>query len=95
MLVIFNSTDDKSNIPRYTNHDVNNIVTPINVDKFERLLINSKYDKAETEFLIKGFREGFNIGYEDPRIRKDQASNIPFGEVGDKFDMWVKTDERS
>ena len=45
--------------------------------------------KIKKHFLVNGFREGFDIGYNGPLDRKDTACNIPFF-VGDKFDMWSK-----
>ena len=55
------------------------------------MLVESKYDKKETKFLIKGFRNFFHIGYQGPEERCDQARNIPFQQgVIDKWDLWSK-----
>ena len=53
------------------NYDIKHIVTPVKVDVLERLLKVSKYDKEETDFLVNGFRNGFDIKYEGPEERKD------------------------
>ena len=51
----------------------------------------TQYDKQASEELIKGFTEGFSIGYHGPKNRKSLSNNIPFTRgVGDKFDMWSK-----
>ena len=63
---------------------------PVNVKVLEQLLVESNYDKDETNFLVQGFTNGFHIGYEGPQRRADQASNIPFRQVGDKWDLWSK-----
>ena len=72
-----------------TNHDLDNIITPLNVTRFEELLRQSKYDEQESVFLIDGFTNSFDIGYRGPEIRQSSAKNIPFT-VGDKYDMWEK-----
>ena len=55
----------------------------------KRLLTESNYDIEETNFLVNGFSNGFDIGYCGPWNRQDTSRNIPF-QVGDKFDMWSK-----
>ena len=40
------------------NFDLENIVTPIDVNKLEALLKETNYDKTETAFLVEGFRHG-------------------------------------
>ena len=37
------------------NLDLENIVTPINATKLQRYLVEAKYNKSQTEFLIDGF----------------------------------------
>ena len=70
------------------NTKLDNIVTPVNADVLEKLLIESAYDKKETEFLVNGFRHGFDIGYEEPMDRADKSRNIPFREgVGSKQEL--------
>ena len=48
----------------FENLDLDNIVTPVNTIEFEKLLKETNYDKEKSEFLIKGFKEGFHLGYE-------------------------------
>ena len=66
-----------------------NIITPVKADILEELLIESNYDKVETQFLVEGFRHGFDIGYRGPEKRRDLSDNIPI-RVGTKEDMWEK-----
>ena len=50
-----------------------------------------RYDTHETDFIIDGFSNGFDIGYQGAEIRQDTSKNIPFTPgVGDKVDMWNK-----
>ena len=66
------------------------MVTPLNVPKYINLLKESNYIKTETEFLSKGFTEGFDIGYTGPENRQSHARNLPFREVGSPTKMWNK-----
>ena len=75
----------------FSNYDLNNVVTPLNVDLYEQLLRDSGFDNKERDFLVDGFRNGFDIGYTGPKIRQSRAQNIPFMPgIGDKWDMWSK-----
>ena len=73
----------------FENLNLQDIVTPIDPVKLRTLLVESNYDKDETEELCTGFEKGFDIGYHGPRQRKDYAHNIPIT-VGSKLDMWNK-----
>ena len=41
-----------------------NIVTPVDVNTFEKLLTEEGYDETETQFLVNGFRYGFELCYQ-------------------------------
>ena len=56
----FNLADDLLN---FTNFDLQNIVTPVNVNNFEQLLLETGYDSSKTKYLIKGFKNGFSLKY--------------------------------
>ena len=82
MMSISLTDDDYKNIPinlkletmeAFENLDCENTVMPINADRLEELLILSNYDVSKREALVKGFREGFNIGYNGPELRQDTA----------------------
>ena len=49
---------------QFENLDLHNVKTPVDVVALEQLLIDSKYDINETRFLVDGFKNGFEIGYE-------------------------------
>ena len=70
--------------------DLDNIKTPVDVDKFEKLLHESKYDRKETEFLIDGFRNGFSLGYEGEENVKISSPNLKFRNVGNQTILWNK-----
>ena len=75
----------------YFNGNLSDIVMPLDVDRFEELLTASEYDTDESNFLLDGFRNGFDIGYEGPTVRQSESKNIPFSpDVGNKFELWSK-----
>ena len=76
-------------VQRFENLDIRSIVTPVNPDLLEELLIASNYDRDETKFLVEGFRNGFDIGYEGPGDRQDMSNNIPL-KIGSKTTLWNK-----
>ena len=41
------------------------------------------------QFLISGFRNGFNLRYNGPTNGRDTSRNIPFT-IGNKLEMWNK-----
>ena len=76
-------------ILNYSNLDLENMVTPIKIDKFCELLELSKYDKDEIRFLKEGFTIGFPIGYQGDMSAKLLSNNLPFT-IGDSIDLWNK-----
>ena len=71
------------------NYDLTNVVTPINVEKLKVLLLDSKYNQTETEFLVQGFKNGFDLGYEGPIFRQSKSNNLPF-HIGNRQILWSK-----
>ena len=65
--------------------NLQSIKTPVSAQKLEHLLNLSNYNKDETEFLVKGFRTGFSIGYQGPTNRQNTSCNIPFSSWGRQF----------
>ena len=50
----------------------------VNGNRFVELLREASYDKNEIEFIEKDFSKGFEIGYEGPTDRQQEARNLPF-----------------
>ena len=69
--------------------DLENIITPVEVDNLDRLLKLSQYDTKKSEFLVNGFREGFDLGYRGPEEIQQTSQNLKFT-VGDKIELWNK-----
>ena len=74
----------------YTNFDLINVVTSVDADMLGKLLEQSNYDERETEFLVKGFKSGFELGYcgkkHDIQCR---APNLKL-RVGNETILWNK-----
>ena len=74
----------------FKNFDLDNIVTPVDYQKLEQLLKQTNYNPYETQFVIDGFKNGFNIGYRGTieGLRR-YAPNMKLN-VGSKTILWNK-----
>ena len=50
---------------QFSNYDLTNVFTPVNATQLDRLLTEVGYDPVKTNFLIDGFRNGFDLGYRE------------------------------
>ena len=73
----------------YLNLDLENIKTPVNAKVLHDLLIQTSYNKEETDFLVDGFTNGFDLGYKGPEHIRQKANNLKFI-IGDKTELWNK-----
>ena len=64
-------------------------MTPLNVPVYNKLLQEANYDDEERRFLVDGFYNGFDIGYQGCKTRQSKSKNIPFT-VGNKIELWNK-----
>ena len=76
----------------YSNYDLDNVVTPVKVDRLIYLLEESGYPEHKIQFLRQGFQEGFDIGYSGPQNRQSVSENIPLT-VGSPIELWNKVME--
>ena len=74
---------------RFENYNLVDVVTPINVKQFKELLQETAYPEDKAQFLVDGFTNGFDIGYEGPVIRQDKVDYIPL-HIGNKIILWNK-----
>ena len=85
----FDSESGVSSIPWFVNHDLDNIVTPVDVDTFGKMLMEAGYNLAKTEYLVKGFKDGFNLNFVgDQKVRR-MAPNLKI-RIGSKEEIWAK-----
>ena len=73
----------------FENFDLESVVSPVDVDALERLLVEMKYDPSETQFLTQGFREGFSLGYERSEKVQLTAPNLSLN-IGNETILWNK-----
>ena len=71
------------------NRNLEDLVTPIKVPVLNKMLVEAECPDKERLFLIKGFTEGFDIGYVGPVKRQSNSANIPFT-VGNEVELWNK-----
>ena len=74
----------------YENFDLNNIVTPVNAEKFRQLPVDTNYNKDETDFVYQGFKYGFSLEYTGDPFVKIKAPNLKFRRVGNRTVLWNK-----
>ena len=74
---------------QYQNFDLTNMVTPVNVKVLAGLLEESNYPKLKSEKLIRGFTEGFTIGYQGEKIIQRFAPNLKL-RIGSETVLWNK-----
>lgn len=66
------------------------MVTPVDVNKYELLLKKYNYDREKADYLINGFRHGFDIHCTAPLNSKRYSNNLKL-RVGTNVDLWNKT----
>ena len=73
----------------FSNRDLKNIVTPVKVNIYKRLLQETGYDKDKIQYLVNGFTHGFDLCYKGPsRVRK-KSPNLKLT-VGSTTELWNK-----
>ena len=73
------------------NHDMDNIVTPVDAEGFDELLRDAGYEDDKRNFVIQGFKEGFELNYEGDRQVKRMSKNLKFQKgVGTPLELWNK-----
>ena len=76
-------------ILHFENYDLENVVTLVNVQAFNDLLIQAKYSEMETKYLIEGFTNRFSLEYKGNRKVKKLAPNLKL-RVGNEVQLWNK-----
>ena len=79
-----------SDILMKENLNLEDIITPVNAQVLKELLLSSGYDDKKTEFLFRGFSEGFNLNYKGSLTKARRlAPNLKI-RVGSKEELWNK-----
>ena len=74
---------------QHSNLDLDNVFTPVNAEQLDRLLIETEYDTTKRNFIVEGFRNGFDLGYRGPENVKIESPNLRFT-IGSEFELWEK-----
>ena len=61
----------------------------MDINRLEQLLVESKYDRNETNYLINSFRNGFDLGYRGEENVTKTAPNLIL-RVGNHTILWNK-----
>ena len=78
-----------SEILNYENYNLKDIVTPVKVEVYEKLLKEAGYDRQKTQFLVNGFKRGFSLEYKGPTKIRRKAPNLKL-RVGSQTEIWNK-----
>ena len=73
----------------FVNHDLTNIVTPVNAQIFAKMLRKAGYPRRKINFIEKGFSMGFSLQYKGSRQVQRRAPNLEI-RVGSKVELWNK-----
>ena len=65
------------------------IVMPINIGLFARILAELGFQKEKLQTLVSGFTSGFNLGFSRNLNKRHFSSNLPF-RIGTPADLWNK-----
>ena len=57
--------------------------------QLENLLKATSYDLEQTQYLVNGFKNGFDLGYRGPENIQQTSKNLKFT-IGDKTELWNK-----
>lgn len=61
------------------NPDLNSLVTPLDVNAYHKLLVESNYPQDKLEPLVNGFKFGFDLAYRGPTDVRLEANNRSLG----------------
>ena len=81
--------DKPKEILYFENLDLENVVTPVNADRLNELLLKAGYDNVKRNFLWDDFKNGFTLGYNNPNPVQVVSHNLKL-RVGDEVDLWNK-----
>ena len=73
----------------FENVDLATVISPVNVSRLQQLLLETRYNQQEINFLVEGFTHGFDLGYRGPEKVKRKAPNLKL-RVGNQTILWNK-----
>ena len=73
----------------FCNFDLTNIYTPVSHEQLDILLRETNYPEVKRDFLVNGFKFGFDLGYRGSHKEKLTSPNLRFV-VGNEEVLWEK-----
>ena len=73
----------------FENFNLDNLITPVDADKLEEILMESGYDSQKVNYLVDSFRNGFSLGYEGSKTIQMTSPNLKI-RIGTEMDLWNK-----
>ena len=55
---------DETKVLNFVNHNLDDVITPVDAEMFKHLLTECGYDKQKTAYIYNGFKHGFSLCYE-------------------------------
>ena len=74
----------------FKNFNLSDIVTPVDADNLEKLLMDTGYDTMESAFLVDGFKNDFDLGYRGPLKGVQRTAHNLKLRVGSETILWNK-----
>ena len=70
---------------------MDNIVTPVKAEILEERLTAANYRQGKKDFVVRGFKEGFELQFEGNRRVRRTSNNLKIQPgVGSETEMWNK-----
>ena len=73
----------------FENLDLSSIITPVKVNIYESLLKQAGLDEDKLQYLVKGFTNGFSLGYQGPRKVCKKSPYLKL-HAGSQVELWNK-----
>ena len=72
------------------NHNLEDIITPVRASELKKLLKEVGYNQSKTDYLVKGFSEGFDLHYNGCLSKVKRFSPNLKLRVGSPVELWNK-----
>ena len=89
ILNLFTEKPKAEQIMYFENFDLEHIVTPVDVDRLEKLLEQAGYEPGKRNFVVNEFRYGLNLECQGKIEGRKVSPNLKL-RVGSKIELWNK-----
>ena len=74
----------------FENFNLTDVITPVDAQKLNQLLVETDYNEDERLFVVDGFTNGFSLEYNGNEEVRQTSPNLKFRGVGDHIELWNK-----